>query len=327
MEAGNAEIVVLGLGVSGLSCGVRLCEAGFLVHAIGALPPLASTSAVAAAVWYPYRVGPPERVARWAAASLAEFARLADDPETGVAWLEGTEVYADDAPLPAWHAGVPQFRRARADELPPRRRDGFVFRVPRIEMDRYLPWLLQRFEALGGRVEIARVETLDELCAKAPLTVDCAGLGARELAPDPELYPIRGQLVRVEAGVVERFFVDETGGAEFAFLVPRSHDAVLGGTAQEGCEDLLPSEADTAGILARCALLEPRVARARILEVRVGLRPGRKEVRLELEARPGGALVVHDYGHGGAGVTLSWGCADEVCGLVRKARNGTGGRS
>jgi D-amino-acid oxidase len=321
------EIVVLGLGVSGLSCGVRLCEAGFSVCAVGELAPLESTSAVAAAVWYPYRVGPPERVARWARSSLAEFTRLAELPETGVAWIEGMEVYATEAPLPDWHAVVAQFRRARPEELPPMRRDGFVFRVPRIEMDRYLPWLEARFRSLGGRIEIARVSSLAEPSARSSLVVDCAGLGARELAPDTSVFPIRGQLVRIEAGAVERFVVDETGGADFAFLVPRTHDAILGGTAQEGREDLDPLEADTAGILARCAALESRVARARLLQVRVGLRPGRAEVRLELERRAGGALVVHDYGHGGAGVTLSWGCADEVCELVTGALADHGARA
>ena len=44
---------------------------------------------------------------------------------------------------------------------------------------------------------------------------------------------------------------------------------------------------------------------------RVGLRPVRPSVRLEAEGR-----VIHCYGHGGAGVTLSWGCADEVTQLV-----------
>jgi D-amino-acid oxidase len=46
---------------------------------------------------------------------------------------------------------------------------------------------------------------------------------------------------------------------------------------------------------------------------RVGLRPVRPEVRLEAVGR-----VIHCYGHGGAGVTVSWGCAEEVLGLVEQ---------
>ena len=55
----------------------------------------------------------------------------------------------------------------------------------------------------------------------------------------------------------------------------------------------------------------PELADARVVGHRVGLRPVRSAVRLEAEGR-----VVHCYGQGGAGVTLSWGCADEVAALV-----------
>jgi len=68
-------------------------------------------------------------------------------------------------------------------------------------------------------------------------------------------------------------------------------------------------------IIGRCAALEPALAEAPVLSVAVGLRPAREEVRLEAEARPRG-LVVHNYGHGGAGLTLSWGCAEETCRIV-----------
>jgi D-amino-acid oxidase len=39
----------------------------------------------------------------------------------------------------------------------------------------------------------------------------------------------------------------------------------------------------------------------------VGLRPGRTAVRLE---RMGN--IIHNYGHGGGGYTVAWGCASEV---------------
>jgi D-amino-acid oxidase len=55
-----------------------------------------------------------------------------------------------------------------------------------------------------------------------------------------------------------------------------------------------------------------------VLEHRAGLRPWRPEVRLEMET-VGGAAVIHNYGHGGAGVTLSWGCADRVVELAEEA--------
>jgi D-amino-acid oxidase len=48
----------------------------------------------------------------------------------------------------------------------------------------------------------------------------------------------------------------------------------------------------------------------------VGLRPTRNEVRLEEQAGTGPARLIHNYGHGGAGVSLAWGCAHEVATLI-----------
>ena len=49
----------------------------------------------------------------------------------------------------------------------------------------------------------------------------------------------------------------------------------------------------------------------------VGLRPGRKEVRLELEMAGPSCPIVHNYGHGGGGFTVAWGCANEVARIVQ----------
>jgi len=55
----------------------------------------------------------------------------------------------------------------------------------------------------------------------------------------------------------------------------------------------------------------------RVLAARVGLRPFRRSgVRLERDQLPDGRIVIHNYGHGGSGFTLSWGCAREVVDLA-----------
>jgi D-amino-acid oxidase len=87
---------------------------------------------------------------------------------------------------------------------------------------------------------------------------------------------------------------------------------VLGGTQQEAATSLRPDQATAERIIADCVAVEPRLADAPILAHRVGLRPVRARVRLEAQAISGRRHLVHNYGHGGAGVTLSWGCAQAV---------------
>ena len=65
--------------------------------------------------------------------------------------------------------------------------------------------------------------------------------------------------------------------------------------------------------------MEPRLKGVEVLSVRVGLRPLRPTVRLEREVLADGSPVIHNYGHGGAGYTLSWGCAQDVLKLVESA--------
>ncbi len=312
------EALVIGAGVIGLTAAVRLREAGWRVRVRAAEPPERTTSAVAAAMWYPYRVGPEALVKEWGERSYAVFRLLADDPATGVRMTHGIELLplgADPHVTPEWAAHIPDFRVARADEVPPRR-VGWAFTVPVADTAVYLRWLAARFAEHGGEVEIARVESLGDVAGEFPLIVNCTGLGARELVRDTELRPVRGQVVRVESPGVRSFWLDEYDPDGLLYVIPRAADCILGGTAEEGEEDTTPDAAVAAAIVRRCAAAVPALTGARVLGHRVGLRPWRPEVRLEMEM-VGGAAVIHNYGHGGAGVTLSWGCADRVVELAR----------
>ncbi len=134
--------------------------------------------------------------------------------------------------------------------------------------------------------------------------VDCSGMGAKFLAADPAVHPVQGQVVLVEQVGLERWWLDERHAEGPTYVVPRSRDIVVGGTDVEGEWSRTPSPDVAAAILRRALRLVPALAGAEVIGHRVGLRPARPEVRLE---RVGD--VVHCYGHGGAGVTLSWGCA------------------
>lgn len=308
-------VVVVGAGVVGLTCAVRLAEAKHRVRVLTREAPLDTTSAVAAAVWFPYLCGSPERVNVWAARTYRVLVELAQRvPESGVVLRELLVLGRGESAVPPWSGDVEGFRSARRDELPPGYRSGFCARVPVAETPRYLPWLERRLLRAGATIEVvpAGVESLESAGEGAALVVHCSGLGARTLAGDATMTPVRGQVALVENPGIDRIVVDEDDPAGPTYVIPRRDDCVVGGTAERGDESLRPDPVTTGVILRRATRLVPALAGMRLLGVRVGLRPGRPEVRLELEEPASGPPVVHCYGHGGAGFTLAWGCADVV---------------
>jgi D-amino-acid oxidase len=192
--------------------------------------------------------------------------------------------------------------------------DGRAVEVPCVQAPQYLDWLTRRFADLGGRIAIQSVGRLDEL--PDPVIVDCAGADAAALTGDRDLTPVRGQVAYVRSQRPLRFMVDELGPNALAYILPRPDVVVLGGTAEEGDRDLTPREETTREILSKTRRMQPELAEATFVGAAVGLRPARPEVRLESTHTDDGRLVVHDYGHGGSGFTLSWGCADEVAATV-----------
>jgi len=300
---------VVGAGVIGLTCAVRLLEQGHRVDVLARDLPLETTSAAAAALWYPYRAYPFEQVTAWSKVTFEVLARLAGDDETGVRMRSGTELHRARTADPWWVSAVPGLTRVTT--MPAPYVDAWTFEAPVVEMPVYLRWLVGRVEELGGTLTRMALNALPDGDG-AEAVVDATGLGARLMAGDSSVMPVRGQVVIVEQVGLDRWWLDGSGPT---YVVPRSHDIVVGGTDDEGAWDRRPDPEVARRLLARAAELVPELARARVLGHRVGLRPARPSVRLEAEQR-GGTRVVHCYGHGGAGVTLSWGCADEVATLV-----------
>jgi D-amino-acid oxidase len=311
------DVIVVGCGVIGLTAAVHMRESGLDIRIVASAPPLETTSSVAAALWYPYKAYPEDRVLLWGSRTFEVFENLARVPESGVSLREGVEVWRDPVADPWWASAVPDVRRCTKEELPTGCRDGHLFTAPVVEMPIFLRYLLDRFVDAGGHVERRTVSSLDELVDER-IVVNCTGLGARELVGDTSMVPIRGQIVRVRNPGLSRFVLDEENPEGITYVIPRSADCILGGTAEEGEWDTEPDPRVAAGILRRCAALEPRLAGAEILEHKVGLRPGRPEIRLEREDVDHGPPRVHNYGHGGSGITLSWGCAEETLRLVQE---------
>jgi len=303
------RVLVVGAGVVGLTTAVCLAENGYDVHVLARDLPLETTSSVAAALWYPYLADPPDRVFGWAALSLQIFTQLArESPEAGVRLVMGTELLKQRCADPYWATAVRGFMRV--DSPPAPYLDGWAFEAPVIEMPVYLVWLRSRLESAGGTVTRMALPTLPDA---AELVINCAGLGARRLARDVSVVPVRGQVLYLAQLGLARWSLDAEGPT---YVVPREHDIVAGGTDVEGDWNTRPERSVAADILRRATTLVPELEGARVLGHRVGLRPVRPSVRLERADSSHPTPIIHCYGHGGAGVTLSWGCAAEVLSLV-----------
>jgi D-amino-acid oxidase len=324
------DVLVLGAGVIGLTTAVCLAEDGLAVTIRTGHLPAQTTSAVAGAIWGPHLVEDSDRVRRWCAETLDVLASLAGQPAAGIQLVSGTEAARSPAARPGGAgplAALGALSPAPPGALPPGFVAGWRYTAPVVCMPVYLDYLLGRFRRAGGGVQVSPVRTLGQAAAEtgAPVIVNCTGSGAHDLVPDPSLSPVRGQVVIVENPGITEFFIGlPDSGHEISYLFPHAGRVVLGGTEVSGDWSTEPRPATAQRILRDCAAIEPRLDGARILEHRCGLRPVRPQVRLEAGpagSAPGPAprVLVHNYGHGGAGVTLSWGCAREAARLARQA--------
>jgi D-amino-acid oxidase len=320
--ASAQQIVVVGAGVSGLTSALCLAEAGWPVRVWTAAMPKQTTSVVAGAVWAPPR--PAERATKtlaWTQYSLGVFRELAANPDTGVRMapamsvgeLTATEAMSSAAQL------IPDLRPAEPADLPEGFRVGFRATLPMIDMPHYLAYLTQRLAAAGCEIEEHPVQSLAEAADAAPIVVNCSGLGARALIGDHTVRPLFGQHVVLANPGLQQLFLEINTGPEWVCYFPHPQRVVCGGISIPDRWDTAAEPEITDRIVARCHRIEPRLAGAEVIETITGLRPDRPSVRVEAEPL-GRARCIHNYGHGGNGVTLSWGCARDVVRLVSPDR-------
>jgi D-amino-acid oxidase len=302
------EITVVGAGIIGLTTAVTLEERGHRVRVVAAARGAQITSSVAAAIWFPYRAGPVDKVTAWARRTRTWLEQLARDvPDAGVDLVTTYEIVADGGSEQPWWAEGGELVPAPVTGAP----RAWRLVVPRAQPSLLLPYLESQ---LRGPIEERRVTDL--AAEPGAAIINCTGLGARELAGDRELSALLGQVVIAEPGDTQPnvSITDDRDPDRVFYLIPRRDELVLG-----GCSLAVPSDHAT--------LIDPNIserilAQARALGLaigavrgeRVGLRPYRAEVRLARD--PHEARVIHNYGHGGAGFTLCRGCAEDVAALL-----------
>ena len=305
---------IIGAGVSGLTCGVVFAEREWKVTILADETGQQTTSAAAAAVWFPYDAEPVEKIVPWALTTYERLRDLSRDPQTGVSMIEIRQfTRTSEIPVPDWTKplgahSLPVIRSANASPAQ-NFSSGYALTVPLTDTTIYLDYLMDRFRKSGGIIQSTHINKLEEIPADFGLIINCAGIGARELVHDPDLEPHRGQVAIVsKLDLTQAIVCDDP---PLMYTIPRTNDCVFGGTNSLS-DSRKPSRADTDAIVSECSRVLG-IERPRVTAVKVGLRPFRKSgVRLEPEKLPDGRTVIHNYGHGGAGFTLSWACAEEV---------------
>ncbi|MEG4406980.1 FAD-dependent oxidoreductase [Microcoleus sp. MON2_D5] len=286
-----------------------------------------------------------ERSKSWCMTSYNKFLILADNKETGVYsrdvvfyYKKPIEQTLELQKMNELQMKVLRFRRdgSLIDSHGINRDvgvvDAYTYLAPQVDTDIYMQWLYSQVKEFGCKIVQAKISgNLPELQEKlknqfsVDIIVNCSGLGSTELAND-DMYPLRGALIRVKNDGVSMprvttahcmTFDNTVGGQNMIFILPRGENTLLvGGLVEPHQWELdinLENYEPIQDMWNRCVNFMPILKDATIDStepVRVGLRPARKD-NIRLEQEPG-TDIIHNYGHGGSGVTLSWGCAKEV---------------
>lgn len=312
------RVLVVGAGVVGLTAALELVDRGARVRIL-ADQIEASDSAVAAALWAVPYVERSERVRAWAYTTLARLRRDAS-AEHGVREQECRVVGIAPAVADPWTRGfTPAIRAATPAELPPGSAVGTVSSIPLIDTSRFLPSLRARCVAAGVTIERARVDDLAAFTTSGELDSDeivvvAAGAGAPALVDDAEGSVLRSQVVRMTNPGLTQTLIVRDGDAAPLTIVPRFDDVVVVGGGDDRYDPAVDRD-ETAAMIARARRVEPLLGDAETISAAVGHRPLRPRIRVAAD-RIGAARVVHCYGHGGAGIALSWGTAATVADLV-----------
>jgi D-amino-acid oxidase len=325
------EVAIVGAGVSGLTCGVVFAEEGYRATIFAEETGQRTTSAAAGAIWYPYDAEPADKVIAWSLDTYALLTDLAENPASGVSTIElRCFARAGDIAIPRWAHSLgarPLATNQMAIVVPGAAEDsrvgpnrsftsGFAIDVPLTDTTTYLDYLANRFTRAGGLINGGiRFEQLEQVNSAYHVILNCSGIGARTLASDAELEPHRGQVAIVPK--LDLPYAIVCNDPPLMYAIPRTNDCVFGGT-NDISDDREPLAAETAAIVTECARVLG-IAPPEQVAARVGLRPFRGSgIRVERARLNDGRTVIHNYGHGGAGFTTSWGCAQEVLQLSNK---------
>ncbi|MDQ6758163.1 MAG: FAD-binding oxidoreductase [Bacteroidota bacterium] len=305
------QITVVGAGISGLATAFVLRKAHHSIKIIAKDFSPNITSNRAAAFWFPYHIRNDERGIGWCKHSYEIYKNFAENNETGVSIKRLIKVVRPNVKEEEdiWFSFMPEgsYHIMKKHEIPKGNAIGYDVLVPLIETQIFLPWLTNELQKMNIEIEKKEINSFDEI-ENAELIINCSGLASQHLCNDKELIPIRGQVALLEPNNFPFIFLDNEMPL---YIVPRKDAVIVGGTFEEGINDAICEPATLDKILDNAYKAFPELKEKKIIGNWAGLRPYRPLVRVERERN-----IIHNYGHGGSGFTLAWGCAEEVARLV-----------
>lgn len=313
MSAQAERLGVVGAGIIGLSTAVLAQQRGHAVTLYTDIPALETTSAKAAASFKPHEVVLNELAQTMLVRAWDHFDRLSSEPGRQCGVWRHTHWEASSAPLAdqPYLSVVENLETFEGPNVPGGYAYGRRYTTFFMDMAVYLPWLASQFMRNGGEMVLLprRFECLTEL-GQLPHQVifNCTGYGSRRLCDDTSVYPIKGQV----AIVGPQPQLDWSISADGFYVYPRSTDTVIGGTAERHVDTETNDQIALSMLMRANRRILPHLTDASILRSAAGLRPYREHsVRVAAET-VGDRRIVHNYGHGGGGITLSWGSAESA---------------
>ena len=300
------SVTVIGCGIIGLTTAIKLQKKDYKVTIIANEPYNRTLSSKVGAIWFPFEIYPKEKANKWSALTYKEY-QLDEKEGNGVSFIPFITAYNNESNTD-WIHQLPKgsVRKALLKELPKGIEKAYISIVPLAEPHLYLPYLFNQFIDNGGVLKKQKITSLNEASTLNTLIVNCTGLGAKELCNDKDLQPMRGQILRCRKMDISSF-ADSTKKGALTYVINRSDDCVIGGTDYENDWNTKVEISDTNLIIKRLLRGSLLQEAPEILEEIVGLRPKRSCVRFDFDENfPN---IFHNYGHGGAGFTVGWGCA------------------
>ncbi|WP_181692383.1 FAD-dependent oxidoreductase [Natronomonas sp. LN261] len=336
------QYTIIGGGVQGLSTGILLQYIGHdtkivsdtFAYVDGSDTPTVATNYAAASV-YPVQIE-----SAYSEDELIELAESTFEPfyqTDGIPVRKHTHYYLYEEPraepIPA-RMEVQDIAayEGNAPSRPGRRvRDGYACKEYFVEMPEYVPLLYAAYEALGGETERRTLAAgeVDELPGEA--VFNCSGYGSRVLFGDDSMTAIKGHILEVpydgDAPLPFSYTYTPAEYGHYVYMYPRKESVLFGGSYLRG--DIVdgewrgetpetPTTIDGETIPERLYTVNEAITSEYVdvnradVSVKYGYRPYRAAgMRVEAEGD-----IVHNYGHGGSGVSMSWWSALEAVGYV-----------